>query len=274
MSAGLLIATVSMMICPTASTSALKTLQAVQTVCVFLIPAYLTVAIFDRPAYITLRFHRGFSWQTGATVILLMLVASPGINLLGHLNEQMQLPAFLTDLEAQLTAMEEAAAELTERFLQVNNIGGLVINLLVIALLPALAEETCFRCLCQTVILQDQRHRHLAIWVTAILFSAIHMQFYGFIPRMLIGALFGYLLVWSGSLWLPVLAHFVNNANAVILYYIVYHNAKSTDGIDAFGTGDTLWVGIVSLVLTVVGIYLLRRSLTMSNASSRTSSGN
>ena len=150
------------------------------------------------------------------------------------------------------------------------------------ALLPAVAEELTFRGVLQRLIQtqtneainREGKRVHLAIWCTAILFSAIHMQFYGFLPRMLMGALFGYALVWTGSLWIPILMHFTNNAMAVILYFVSLRAGWDIEMMDAIGTNDTLWLGVVSMVITIVGIYAFRRSTTMSNASSRISNGN
>jgi len=148
----------------------------------------------------------------------------------------------------------------------------LIYNLLLMALLPALSEETLFRGTLQQMMYKGtssistsnnspNTKQHVAVWVSAILFSAIHFQFYGFVPRMLLGVLFGYLLLWSGSLWLPILAHFTNNAMAVILYNIYYMQGKNVDEIDALGTGDTLWLGILSIILTALGVYLIRKLL-------------
>ena len=142
------------------------------------------------------------------------------------------------------------------------------------AILPAVAEELTFRGVLMNLLEAKGKRVYLAIWVTAIIFSAIHMQFYGFVPRMLMGALFGYMLVWTGSLWIPILMHLTNNAMAVLLYFVSLRAGWNMDKMDAIGTSNTLWLGIVSLVLTVVGIYAFRRSTTMSNASSRMSSGN
>ena len=104
---------------------------------------------------------------------------------------------------------------------------------------------------------------HMAIWVTAILFSAIHMQFLGFIPRMLMGALFGYMFVWTGTLWIPILMHFTNNAFAISAYYLMANSqeqiANSTNIADTLGTGDTLWMGILSLILTSLGLLIFYR---------------
>ena len=177
---------------------------------------------------------------------------------------------------------EENAALLTEQFLSVTTISGLIINILLMALLPAVSEELTFRGVLQRLFqakgerreTRDERVPHTAIWCSAILFSAIHMQFYGFLPRMLMGALFGYMLVWTGSLWVPILMHFTNNSMAVILYFVALRADWDMDKVDAIGTNDTLWLGVVSLILTIIGIYIFRRSTTMSNASSRMSNGN
>ena len=115
---------------------------------------------------------------------------------------------------------------------------------------------------------------HTAIWSCAILFSAIHMQFYGFIPRLVMGAVLGYMVAWSGSLWLPIIGHATNNAIAVLSYFVCQHSGIDITLADNIGTGESLWLGIVSCVVVVVLIYALRRSLTMSKASSRKSSGN
>jgi hypothetical protein len=144
--------------------------------------------------------------------------------------------------------------------LNVDTIGGLIVNLLLMALLPALAEELTFRGILQRLIGKKQEDKgivpHMAIWVTAIVFSAIHMQFYGFIPRMLMGALFGYVFVWTGSLWVPIVMHFVNNGMAVLVYYILSSKGVSIDTnyADTLGAGTTWWLGVISLL--TVGILL------------------
>ena len=213
--------------------------------------------------------------------VVVMLVALPAINLLAHINQQMTLPAFLEPLEAWMKRQEETAQLLTEQFMQVTTYSGLIINLLLMALLPAVAEELTFRGVLQKLLqgtkvaeAQSCKVPHVAIWCSAILFSAIHLQFYGFLPRMLMGALFGYALVWTGSLWTPILMHFTNNAAAVVLYFISLRAGWDMKQIDAIGTNNTLWLGVVCMVITIVGIYAFRRSTTISNASSRISNGN
>ena len=263
------------------TTEALKWVQLIQTAALFLLPPFLMAFLWTKQPLEWLKLKsetRGY----GLWAIFLMLIALPAINLVGYFNQQMSLPAFLEPLEQWMKTAEANAAHLTEQFLSVTTFDGLIINILLMALLPAVAEELTFRGVLQRLI-QTQTHEainregkrvHLAIWCTAILFSAIHMQFYGFLPRMLMGALFGYALVWTGSLWIPILMHFTNNAMAVILYFLAIRSGWDMDKVDTIGTNDTLWLGVVSLVLTIIGIYAFRRSTTMSNASSRISSGN
>ena len=241
-----------------AQTSTLKALQAIQTIAVFCVPCVVCAYLCSESpvSYLSLDRHAG--WKSSIAVILTMLLLQPAINLTGHLNEQIQLPESLSTLEQALKAMEKNAQLLVERFLQTDGIGGFLVNFFVIALLPAFSEELCFRGTLQRMFSQ-KGNRIVAIWACAILFSAVHFQFYGFVPRMLMGAFFGYLLLWSGSLWLPVIAHLTNNATIVVLYYIFSQKKVSTQILDTLGTGDTLWLGIASLALTAPVVWLCYR---------------
>ena len=258
------------------SVNALKWVQFFQSTAMFLLPPLCMAYLWYQEPIKWLKIEKFQSFKISGAAIAIMLVALPAINLLAHINQQMALPAFLEPLEQWMKTAEENAAHLTEQFLSVTTLGGLIINLLLMAVLPAIAEELTFRGVLQHLFTPKHQSSipHLAIWCSAILFSAIHMQFYGFIPRMLMGALFGYMLAWTGSLWIPILMHFTNNAMAVLLSFFAIKAEWDNDLLDTIGTGDTLWLGIVSIVLTIAGIYIFRRSTTMSNASSRISSGN
>ena len=266
------------------SVSSLKWIQLIQSAAMFLLPPLCMAYLWSEQPLEWLKIRREARgerlevrgervWAVG-----LMLAALPAINLLAYLNQQMSLPAFLEPLEQWMKTQEANAAVLTEQFLNVRSIGGLIINVLLLALLPAVAEELTFRGVLQGLLgerreAKGERVPHVAIWCSAILFSAIHMQFYGFVPRMLMGALFGYMLVWTGSLWVPILMHFTNNVMAVLVYYFVQRAGWDMEQMNAIGTNDTLWLGVASMVITIVGIYAFRRSTTMSRASSRMSSG-
>ena len=265
------------------SVSSLKWIQFFQSAVMFLLPPLCMAYLWSNQPLEWLKL-KGEKELKGERVwaVVLMLVALPAINLLAHINEQMALPAFLEPLEAWMKTQEETAKNLTDQFMHITTFGGLIINILLMAVLPAISEELTFRGVLinlfkvkgERLEVKGESVPHLAIWCSAILFSAIHLQFYGFVPRMLMGALFGYMLVWTGSLWTPILMHFTNNAMAVILYFVSLRAGWDIEMMDAIGTNDTLWLGVVSMVITIVGIYAFRRSTTMSNASSRISNGN
>ena len=236
------------------STQSLKWLQLAQTIGTFLLPPILCAWIWDanHKPLSWLRLDKGADWSLFLLAIGIMICALPAINLLADLNSRIELPESLDFIEQKLKAYEAQAAILTERFLQADNTWQVLLNIGLMALLPALAEELSFRGTLQQIL----GNKHIAIWVTAIIFSAIHMQFYGFIPRMLMGAMFGYIFVWSGSLWVPITMHFVNNTLAVLAYTIF---GTATSYADTIGAGATWWVGVLSLILTSLGLLIFYR---------------
>ena len=260
---------------PLSDINTLKWIQLLQTITLFLLPSLMIAYLCAKAPFSWLQLDKKADWKMFLWAVGIMLVALPAINMLAQWNQHMVLPTWLSGVEEWMKAKETEAEWLTKQFMSVTTISGLLVNLLLMAVLPALSEEITFRGVLQRLLnfQLSTFNSHLAIWLTAIIFSAIHMQFYGFVPRMLMGALFGYMLVWTGSLWVPMLMHFVNNGMAVLLYFMANRAHWDMDKVDAIGTGNTLWLGIVSLVLTVVGIYMFRRSTTIRSASSRISSG-
>lgn len=241
------------------TTESLKWLQFLQTLGTFLLPAIFGAWIWDknhRP-FTWLQLDKKISWQIVLFAIAIMICAIPAINLLADLNSKIELPKSLDSIEQLFRKYEEDAALLTERFLQTDNIGVLFINLCLMALLPACAEELSFRGTLQQLL----GNRHMAIWLSAIIFSAIHMQFYGFIPRMLMGAMFGYIFLWTGSLWAPIVMHFTNNGLAVLLYYFSDEIEGNRTWADTIGTGNMWWLGLISLIATIALLGLLYKQL-------------
>jgi hypothetical protein len=129
-----------------------------------------------------------------------------------------------------------------------------------IGIIPAVGEELLFRGIIQRVLIQWTRNKHLGVWIAAILFSALHFQFYGFVPRALLGVMFGYMLIISGNLWLPVIAHFINNTVAVIAYYMYDIGTIEVDP-DTLGTNSAYGIaGIISLLAVITLFILLKRN--------------
>lgn len=237
----------------------LKIMQLIQSVGMFVVPPLALAFLWSEKPLHYLQLTTKLKLSSILLVVVLMGVAIPFINLITSLNQQIALPDFLAPVEAWMKNSEEQAAVLTEKMLNIHSFNELLFNIFLIAMIPALGEELFFRGTIQKILTQ-WRSAIWGIWIAAFVFSAIHLQFYGFFPRMLLGAFFGYLLVWSGSLWLPIIAHFTNNAIAVIFYYLKYNGYQVVD-IDVIGSGETLWLGVVSGVLTIGGIILIKKNL-------------
>ena len=245
------------------TTTSLKWLQLFQLLSMLALPPILGAWIWtaDHQPFRWLRLDVGMTWQVALLAILVMVCAIPGINLLADLNGKVVLPKSLDFIELFLRQQEDAAAALTQRFLQADNFGGLLLNIGLMALLPALAEELTFRGTMMQILhhTPSKANAHMAVWIAAIIFSAVHMQFYGFIPRMLLGAMFGYAFLWTGCLWVPILMHFTNNAIAVLSYYLFDEIGQNGQSLaDMVGTGRMWWIGAISIVLTLGLVWLLR----------------
>ncbi len=182
--------------------------------------------------------------------LLMIYTVLPFVNYLTEINRDLTLPGAFSAMEQWMRTSEEQAERITKMFLSVKSIGGLSLNLVIVALIPALGEELLFRGIMQPVLSRWTRSIHWGVIITAVLFSALHMQFYGFLPRFVLGLLLGYLLVFSKNLWLPIAAHFINNASSVIIFYLHYNGYIKTD-MESFGaTSNTVYI-IGSLLITL-----------------------
>ena len=229
----------------------MKWLQLLQSVATFLLPALAGAYLWSNTPMQWLHLDSKPSWQEALAAVVVMLLAIPGINLLSAWNQQMVLPEWMSGIEQWMRMQEDAAAQLTEQFLRVDTVGGLLVNIGLMALLPAVGEELTFRGVVQGMF---TRNKHVAIWATAAIFSFVHMQFYGFLPRMLLGAMFGYMLWWTGSLWVPMLMHFVNNCAAVVVAFWAYNYLEegSAEMLDTIGTEDTILLGVFSICIVLI----------------------
>jgi uncharacterized protein len=236
------------------SMNMLKYFQVFQSIGLFILPPLIVAWLFHASMTEYLSLSKKPMLPAILLVALLIIIINPFINFTGAINAEMHFPEWMSGVERWMRNAEDTAEKLTKAFLKVDTIGGLFLNLFMIAVLPALGEELLFRGVIQKLFSQITRNHHWGIWISAALFSALHMQFYGFIPRLLLGGMFGYLLVWSGSLWLPILAHFINNAAAVILLYMI-DKGQIDPRIEEFGTGTGEWY-IALFSLTMGGLIL------------------
>lgn len=234
----------------------LKYFQLFQSIGLFVVPAIILAFLYGESISKYLFLNKVPLFISSVLATLIIFSASPLINIVGQWNAEMRLPSWMSGIEQWMKQSEEAAARLTELFVKADSTGSLFFNLFVIALVPAIGEEFLFRGVLQRILNDWMKNKHIAIWLTAILFSALHMQFYGFIPRALLGALFGYLLIWSGNLWLPVIAHFINNATAVVAYYL-YNNGKMNIDPDTIGTESDFGIVAILSAIIIIGLFVL-----------------
>jgi membrane protease YdiL (CAAX protease family) len=155
--------------------------------------------------------------------------------------------------------MEEDAKLLTEALLKMDNIRDLLFNLFLIAIIPAIGEEMFFRGVIQKKLKNILRNPHIAILITSFIFSAIHMQFFGFLPRFFLGIILGYLFYYSGSLWMPIIAHFINNALAVLLMYLPFSEKINTDISQLENTEISMMQATIFLLIVLFFIYLYKQ---------------
>lgn len=188
-----------------------------------------------------------------------MVVSTPFLSWIIELNEGMSLPDFMAGIEQWMRTSELQAADLTKAFLTFDGIGSLIYVLIIVAIVPAVGEELLFRGVLQKIFIQWTKNPHRGIWITAILFSALHMQFFGFFPRLLLGVLFGYIFYWSKSLWLPILGHFINNGSVVLLSYFAPDMMKDADIALFEGNEFNIVFYLFSLILSLGLIFLIRR---------------
>lgn len=189
-------------------------------------------------------------------VFLLMFFATPMMSYINELNQKMILPDFLKGVEAWMRKMEDEGAKTTAALLKMKNVGEFLVTLCIVAIVPAICEEFLFRGALQRIFMRMFKNPHLAIWVSAIIFSTIHFQFYGFFPRLFLGAAFGYVYWWTGSLWYTVFAHFLNNGFAVAISYYFQLQNKPIKGDEEI---PVQWYGyIISAILTLVLFKLIK----------------
>ncbi len=233
----------------------LRYFQVLQSFGLFIIPTLLAGYFFERNSARYLFIDKPSRWPAYLITLVLMFASLPFINWMVTMNESMHLPGFLHGVEDWMKATEDEAAKLTDAFMKMPSFGGFMFNLVMIAMLPAIGEEFMFRGLLQRLLKEWLGNIHVAIFLSAFLFSAMHMQFYGFFPRMFLGVMFGYLFYFTGSLWVPVSAHFINNGAAVVFSYLGQLGILNGDYED-FGATENAVLIILS-GLTIIALFFI-----------------
>lgn len=243
------------------STNFLRLSQFCTVILWLFIPAYLCAYLYNDRPFKYLKINKPINIKFTVIAIALTFVAQPIISFTAYYNEKIKLPESMAGIENWIRATEKSSEVMLERLMAGGTISSLLISLFIIALMAAITEEFFFRGVMQQIFNKITNNYHWAIWITAFIFSAVHMQFLGFVPRFLLGALLGYLFVWSGNLWVPIIVHFLNNAMGVFLHWMYYGTAEY-DKIENIGVKDSWWTTLLSVILTFVITAFLSKEYT------------
>lgn len=242
-----------------AQINSLRIVQTASSFGTFVIPAVIMAKI-ERQRTRYFKFSLNGTWQVWLMAVFIMFAAAPLLEISGSINHQLNLPDFLSGLERWMLQKEADLEKLTKIMLTGIRTSDLMFNIFMVAILPAIGEELVFRGILQNILIRWTSNGHLGVWLAAIIFSTIHFQFYGFLPRMIMGALFGYLFLWSRNLWLPILAHFINNASVVVYAFILQRQGKTLDLLNEHEFLNPGWYFLSFLATTGILYYFWRNS--------------
>ena len=239
------------------STAAMRIAAVIQSLFQLILPAIVTAMIVTRRPASFLAVDRKINLPVALLALAGLIAATPAMNLIISLNQSLSLPESLSSMENALRSMEDNAARSISLLQGDHTVGNLIMNILIIGVLAGFGEELFFRGTFMRLMTTGRINPHVAIWTVAIVFSAMHLQFFGFVPRTLLGAYFGYLLYWSRSLWIPIITHASNNI-IYVCWQWVYEPSGKDAPIDTIGP-DGNWIAvIISLILTVAIIAVIR----------------
>lgn len=190
-------------------------------------------------------------------------VGIPALNQVVYWNQEIHLPESLSSMEEWFRAMELAAEEQTSSMLAGTQLSHLLVNIGVIGILTGIGEEFFFRGALQKMLIRCEINPHTSIWTSAVIFSLLHFQFYGFVPRILLGAWFGYLYWWSGSIWVSSFAHALNNTLVILSAWLIKKGTIGSE-FDMLGvsTGNSFpWPATISAIAVAALLYLLHREM-------------
>ena len=228
--------------------------QAISHLFSYLIPALVFWYLFEHGRWTDFQ-SKPLRAVSGLWIGLLSVIAIlPFNDLLIQWNQRLKLPNLLSNIEQWMRRKEQEGELLTNQLVDFGSLSQLFIAILVIGFVASIGEEIFFRGIIQRKLIEWTANSHIGIWLAAILFSAVHFQFYGFFPRLLLGVLFGYLYFWSGNIWVAVLAHFINNSLIVINTYMQQQPAYSSLEL-RLDTTTWIWVLFSAIGATILLFY-------------------
>ncbi|WP_346236036.1 type II CAAX endopeptidase family protein [Niabella insulamsoli] len=200
----------------------------------------------------------------GRLVLLTVFIIAAGLALSGALGYFTYKLPFPIDWRILFDQLEDTYAEAATGIINLDSIPELLISIGVLAVVPAVCEETFFRGGLQNYLYRGTGKFWLSIIIVSVIFSAVHFSVYGFLSRVALGIVLGLLYQYSGKLWLSILAHFINNAAAVIVMYVSRADGKSMEEILSDKEGS--YLGFIALPIVIFLFMQYRKNTQASPA--------
>lgn len=231
-----------------------RTFHILNQVVAYFIPAFITAALLHRKPVSLLGYQPGFRLNQAGIVLLIMIMALVAASGLSYVNHLIPVPA---DWKLKFDQLEADYSRQVEAIVSLRTPGDFVVALLLMAVLPAICEETLFRGGLQNFLARATRNPVLSVVIVSLIFSAVHFSFYGFLSRFFLGVVLGCLYQYSGRMWPNILAHFLNNAAALTALYIYHRQGKSMS--DAMTESEAGWWGLLFMVPLVALLVYFKR---------------
>lgn len=234
----------------------------VQNIVAFILPVIFVYSFLGKKWIVEAEIDSKPSMVGIVAVLAIYLVSMPLMAQLIFYNNEIHFPPSLNSLEVQLREWELSAVKSSNMVLNTESIGGLLSGILIVGVLTGFCEEFYFRGGMQKMLITNGINHHIAIWGAAVVFSALHMQFFGFIPRLLLGVFFGYMMFWTHSLWVSAVAHSLNNSVVVVINWLLCNGLIGTDPTEECVSAHGIPVyAITSLLATCILIILFRNKM-------------
>jgi membrane protease YdiL (CAAX protease family) len=229
-----------------------KLLLLLSSLGMFVLPAFIFSKLisFKGDDYLMLRMKP--NWKMLLSLLILIPALFPISNALQEFNSQLR-------LSENIQEMQDANLEVFAAITSGTSWGSFAFNILLLAVIPAIGEELIFRGIIMRLLARVANNIHAGIWVSGFLFSLMHGQPHNFLPMMMMGVLLGYLLVWSGTIWVPIVVHLLFNSTTLIVTFFV-NRGDIIPSTHSFGADDVPLLIAGLLVTGSLIYYYIRES--------------
>ena len=235
--------------------NAIMWMQAVSTLFMFFLPVYFFALICYRNPSKFIGFNTRISSRQLLIVLAILILTFPLSGALAELNKIIPIPKAW---EIKFKAMEASRAAQEAALININSFARYIMSMFIIALLPGIFEEVCFRGGLQNILNRWFKGPWIAIILTAFIFSIIHISYYGFLVRFALGVILGLVFYYSGSLLLSIIFHFLYNGVQVTALYVL--NGQGANETKDIEENFPIWAGVIALILIIYAFIKFREA--------------